>query len=60
MRAKSMNMDDIVLRGCMTFNPRRVQSTFVRGTLTVEDEEDIDPEQLVPFENIQETLVEHF
>lgn len=55
-----MNMDDIVLRGSKTFNPRRVQSTFVRGTPKVEDEEDIEPAQLVPFENIQETLVEHF
>lgn len=61
MRTKSMNVEELLLRGSKTFNPRRVQSTFVRTPSKPDDQEEFsDPTKLTPFPAVQETFTEHF
>jgi len=62
MRAKSMNMDEVMLRGSKTFNPRRVQSTFVRSPSSTNDndEESTESAKLAPFPGTTEVYSEHF
>lgn len=56
-----MNMEELLLRGSKTFNPRRVQSTFVRTPSKPDDQEEFsDPTKLTPFPAVQETFTEHF
>lgn len=60
MRARSMNVEDLQLRGAKTFNPRRVQSQFVRNLTNPDDDENIDPLKLSPFPPVKEVYSEHF
>lgn len=59
VRARSMNMDQIVMRGSKTWNPRRAQSTFVRSPSKTEDDNP-EPTTLSPLLPLQNVYTEHF
>ena len=56
MRAKSMNVDQLLMRGFKSLNPRKAQSTYIRSTSQDLEDGDTQAHSLKPLSPVPDLV----